>query len=107
MNYIYYRHLIGVCLTEDEAKEEAAEIQVLDGPNDNGEMFERPGKIMDRFPQPYPNAEAAKKANNGALPPDLSYIVKARHGGEDYLFHLLTGYCDPPPGKSLSHANSV
>lgn len=86
-------------MTEEEAKAEAAEIQVLDGPNDDGEMFERPGKLMDRFPQPYPNTQAASKANNGAIPPDLSYIVKARHGGEDYLFHLLTGYCDPPPGN--------
>lgn len=55
---------------------------VLDGPDDDGNMFERPGKLSDRFPNPYPNDEAARAANNGALPPDLTYITSARHGGE-------------------------
>ena len=55
---------------------------MVDGPNDEGEMFERPGKLSDGFPKPYANDEAAKAANNGALPPDLSFIVNARHGGE-------------------------
>ncbi|RXM92852.1 Cytochrome c1, heme protein, mitochondrial [Acipenser ruthenus] len=77
------------------------EVEVVDGPDDNGEMFTRPGKLSDYFPKPYPNPEAARAANNGALPPDLSYIVNARHGGEDYVFSLLTGYCDPPAGVSL------
>ena len=53
-----------------------------DGPNDAGDMFERPGKLSDHFPSPYKNEEQARAANNGALPPDLSYIVQARHGGE-------------------------
>jgi len=102
MDYLCYRNLVGVSHTEDEAKAEAAEIMVLDGPDDDGNMFERPGKLADRFPKPYANDEAARSANNGALPPDLSYIVNARHGGEDYLFALLTGYVDPPPaGVSL------
>jgi ubiquinol-cytochrome c reductase cytochrome c1 subunit len=101
MNYMYYRNLIDVCFTEDEAKAEAEEIMVTDGPDDEGNMFERPGKLSDRFPNPYANDEAAKAANNGALPPDLSFIVNARHGGEDYLFFLLTGYCDPPAGIEL------
>ena len=64
-------------------------------------MFQRPGKLSDRFPSPYPNEEAARAANNGAYPPDLTYITSARHGGEDYVFHLLTGYCDPPAGINL------
>ena len=64
-------------------------------------MFQRPGKLSDRFPSPYANEEAARAANNGALPPDLSYITSARHGGEDYIFSLLTGYCDPPAGVAL------
>lgn len=64
-------------------------------------MFQRPGKLSDRFPSPYPNEEAARAANNGALPPDLSYITSARHGGEDYIFSLLTGYCDPPGGIAI------
>ncbi|XP_063525365.1 uncharacterized protein LOC129042180 isoform X2 [Pongo pygmaeus] len=101
MDFVAYRHLVGVCYTEDEAKELAAEVEVQDGPNENGEMFMRPGKLFDYFPKPYPNSEAARAANNGALPPDLSYIVRARHGGEDYIFSLLTGYCEPPTGVSL------
>lgn len=55
-----------------------AQVEVQDGPDENGEMFLRPGKISDYFPKPYANAEAARAANNGALPPDLSYIVNAR-----------------------------
>nr|XP_047908542.1 cytochrome c1, heme protein, mitochondrial-like [Anser cygnoides] len=79
----------------------AEQVEVVDGPDENGEMFTRPGKISDYFPKPYPNPEAARAANNGALPPDLSYIVNARHGGEDYVFSLLTGYCDPPAGVTV------
>ncbi|KAF0314216.1 Cytochrome c1, heme protein, mitochondrial [Amphibalanus amphitrite] len=106
MRYVAYRNLVGVTHTEDEAKAEAEQIMVgretvTDGPNDQGEMFQRPGKLSDYFPSPYPNDEAARAANNGALPPDLTYITSARHGGEDYLFHLLTGYCDPPAGVKL------
>lgn len=58
----------------------------------------RPGKLSDYFPDPYANEEAARAANNGAYPPDLSLIVSARKGGEDYIFALLTGYMDPPAG---------
>ncbi|XP_078238040.1 cytochrome c1, heme protein, mitochondrial-like [Pogona vitticeps] len=101
LQYMAFRHLIGVIHTEEEAKALAAEIQVEDGPDDEGNMFTRPGLISDYFPKPYPNPEAAKAANNGALPPDLSYIIRARHGGEDYVFSLLTGYCDPPAGVNL------
>jgi ubiquinol-cytochrome c reductase cytochrome c1 subunit len=81
MKFTYYRHLVGVSHTEDEAKAEAADIQVSDGPNDEGNMYLRPGKLSDRFPSPYPNDEAAKAANNGAIPPDLSLITMARNGG--------------------------
>lgn len=76
----------------------AADVEYEDGPNDEGEMFQRPGKLSNYLPSPYPNEEAARAANAGALPPDLSLIVKARHGGADYIFSLLTGYCDPPAG---------
>merc|ERR1719375_2546053 len=95
---IAYRNLVGVCYTEDEAKAMAEDIEVKDGPNDEGEMFDRPGKLSDYFPSPYPNEEAARYANNGAYPPDLSLIMKARHNGPDYVFALLTGYKDPPAG---------
>lgn len=53
-----------------------------DGPNQEGEMFERPGKLTDPFPAPYPNGNAAAAANNGAEPPDLSHITQARHDGQ-------------------------
>ena len=77
----------------------ASEIDVVDGPNDEGEMFERPGKLSDPLPKPYANEEAGRAANGGALPPDLSLMAKARHGGVDYIFALLTGYCEAPAGK--------
>nr|ARO92231.1 mitochondrial cytochrome c1 [Portunus trituberculatus] len=101
MKYIAFRNLVGVSHTEAEAKEEAMGVQIDDGPDDEGMMFKRPGKLSDYFPNPYPNDEAARSANNGALPPDLSYITSARHGGENYIFSLLTGYCDPPAGVSV------
>uniref|UniRef100_A0A674MIJ4 Cytochrome c1, heme protein, mitochondrial n=2 Tax=Takifugu rubripes TaxID=31033 RepID=A0A674MIJ4_TAKRU len=101
MDYLAFRNLVGVSHTEAEAKTLAEEIEVVDGPDEKGEMFTRPGKLSDYFPKPYPNPEAARDANNGALPPDLSYIVNARHGGEDYVFSLLTGYCDPPAGVTV------
>ncbi|XP_046659763.1 cytochrome c1, heme protein, mitochondrial [Homalodisca vitripennis] len=101
LRYIAYRNLIGVSHTEEEAKAEAEDQLILDGPDDTGNMFKRPGKLSDYFPSPYPNEEAARAANNGAYPPDLSYITSARHGGEDYIFALLTGYCDPPAGIVL------
>ncbi|KAL3895345.1 MAG: hypothetical protein SGCHY_004754, partial [Lobulomycetales sp.] len=84
-----------------EVKELAGEYEYTDGPNDDGEMFSRPGKPADKFPAPYPNDEAARKANGGALPPDLSCIARARHGEEDYILALLTGYADPPEGINL------
>jgi ubiquinol-cytochrome c reductase cytochrome c1 subunit len=73
---------VGVSHTADEVREMAAEVEYQDGPNDEGEMFMRPGKPSDYMPRPYPNEEAARAGNAGALPPDLSLIVKARHGGK-------------------------
>jgi len=70
--------------------------QVQDGPNDEGQMFQRPGRPSDPMPKPFPNDQAARAANNGALPPDLSLIVKAREGGADYVYAILTGFKDPP-----------
>ncbi|SPP76918.1 blast:Ubiquitin-conjugating enzyme E2 variant 1 [Drosophila guanche] len=101
MQYIAYRNLVGVSHTEAEAKAEAEQITVRDGPDDTGNYYNRPGKLSDYFPSPYPNEEAARAANNGAYPPDLSYIVSARKGGEDYIFSLLTGYHDAPAGVVL------
>mmetsp|Transcript_33905 Transcript_33905/g.50590 ORF Transcript_33905/g.50590 Transcript_33905/m.50590 type:complete len:274 (-) Transcript_33905:294-1115(-) len=101
LKQIHYRELVGVTHTTEELVEMASEVDFVDGPNDEGEMFERPGKLTDKLPSPYPNEEAGRAANGGALPPDLSLMVKARHSGQDYLFSLLTGYCDAPAGKPM------
>ena len=77
------------------------QIEVTDGPNDEGEQYERPGRLSDPLPRPYPNEEAARYANGGAYPPDLSLITKARHDGQNYVFSLLLGYREPPAGVSV------
>jgi len=108
LSSIAFRHLINVCLTADEAKALAESTDIPDGPNDEGEMFKRPGKITDALPKPYENDQMARYINNGALPPDLSVIIKARPHGADYIYALLTGYRDPPAGIVLregSHYN--
>ncbi|CDS12507.1 Putative Ubiquinol-cytochrome c reductaseFT cytochrome c1 subunit [Lichtheimia ramosa] len=101
LDRIAWRNLIGVSHTEEEVKAMAEEVEYEDGPDENGEMFMRPGKPSDYMPRPYPNEEAARAGNAGSLPPDLSLITKARHGGEDYVFALLTGYMDPPGGVEV------
>jgi ubiquinol-cytochrome c reductase cytochrome c1 subunit len=80
---------VGVSHTEDEVREMAEEFEYTDGPNDEGEYFQRPGKLSDKMPRPYPNEEAARAANAGALPPDLSLMVKARHGGAVCIFAII------------------
>jgi cytochrome c1 len=80
----------------------ASQVQVTDGPNEKGEMFQRPGWPSDRFRSPFANEQAARAANNGALPPDLSVIAKARPGGPDYIYALLTGYVPPPQGFKVA-----
>ncbi|KAL9938262.1 hypothetical protein V8E36_002885 [Tilletia maclaganii] len=102
LDRIAWRNLVGVSHTVDEVKAMAEETEVTDGPNDEGEMFQRPGKLSDYMPAPYANEEQARAGNAGALPPDLSLMVKARHGGADYVFSLLTGYCDPPAGLEVA-----
>lgn len=81
LKYLAYRELVGVTHTEEQAKAEAEEVMITDGPDEQGNMFQRPGKLSDYIPSPYPNEEAARAANNGAFPPDLTYITAARHGG--------------------------
>lgn len=82
LRYLAYRDLVGVTHTEEQAKAEAEEVQVTDGPDDTGNYYQRPGKLSDYIPGPYANEEAARAANNGAFPPDLTYITSARHGGK-------------------------
>ncbi|KAI8451265.1 cytochrome C1 family-domain-containing protein [Phakopsora pachyrhizi] len=101
LDRIAWRNLVGVSHTVDEVKALAAEVEYEDGPDDEGNNFKRPGKLSDYMPKPYPNDEASRSANAGALPPDLSLIVKARHGGADYIMSLLTGYVDPPAGVEI------
>lgn len=101
MDLLSYRNLTALGYTADEVKAIAASHTVHDGPNDEGEMFDRPGLPSDRFVGPFPNKKAAAAANNGALPPDLSLIAKARHGGASYIYGILTGYEEPPAGKTL------
>lgn len=98
LRQLSYRNLTGIGLSDAQVRAIAATVQVQDGPNDEGQMFERPGRPSDRFRRPFPNDQAARAANNGALPPDLSVIVKARAGGADYIYALLTGYEDAPKG---------
>jgi len=115
MNFVAFRNLAekgGPGFTEDQVKALAAEFEVTDGPDENGDMFERPARPSDRLPAPFANDAAAKASNNGALPPDFSLITKARgvergfptfifdiftqyqESGPDYLYSLLTGYAD-------------
>ncbi|EAQ36587.1 cytochrome c1 [Nitrobacter sp. Nb-311A] len=118
MNLVHYRNLTdpggpGFSIAQAEAL--AAEIQVKDGPNDAGEMFERPGRVADKFPAPFPNENAARAANGGAAPPDLSLMAKARgyergfpqfifdaftqfqEKGPNYIHAILTGFEETPP----------
>jgi len=122
LSLVAFRNLAepgGPGFTRAQAAAIAAEYQIKDGPNDEGEMFDRPGRLADRFPKPFPNDNAARAANGGALPPDLSVIAKARtyergglwfildlftqyvEQGPDYLVALMTGYAEPPEGFNL------
>jgi ubiquinol-cytochrome c reductase cytochrome c1 subunit len=101
MNLLAYHDLSGIGYSENEIKAIAAQKQVTDGPNDQGDMFQRPGRPSDHFVPPFPNDQANRAAHNGALPPDLSVITYAREGGPDYVYDLLTGFTNPPPGVTL------
>ena len=104
MKYLSYRNLSepgGPEFSESQAKAIAANFELIDGPNSEGEMFTRPAKLSDKFVMPYENAQAATAANGGAYPPDMSVLVKARKGGADYVYSLLLGYEDPPVDMEL------
>jgi ubiquinol-cytochrome c reductase cytochrome b/c1 subunit len=122
LSYIAFRNLSepgGPGFSSAQAAAVAAEYKIKDGPNDQGEMFERPGRLADRFPPPFPNDQAARAVHNGAVPPDLSVITKARtyergfpwfifdiftqyqENGPDYVMALLKGYEEPPQGLTL------
>ena len=122
LSFLAFRNLAepgGPGFTPAQAGAVAADYKIKDGPNDQGEMFERPGRAADRFPSPFPNEQAARLANGGALPPDLSLITKARtyergfpwfifdifsqyqEQGPDYIVALLNGYEEAPHGFTL------
>ena len=104
MKYLSYRNLSekgGPEFSVAQAKAIAASFEVTDGPNSDGEMFNRPGKLSDKFVMPYENVKAAEAANGGAYPPDMSVLVKARGGGVDYIYSLLQGYEEAPSGMIL------
>ena len=124
LSMVAFRNLAsesGPHFSEEQAAALAAEYQILDGPDGSGEMFERPGRASDYFPAPFANEQAARAANGGAYPPDLSLIAKARavergfptfvfdvftqyhqELGPDYIYSLLTGYQDPPAGVEVA-----
>ena len=104
MKYLSYRNLAekgGPEFSKEEAKAIAANFEVTDGPNDDGEMFTRPAKLSDKFVNPYQNDKEATASNGGAYPPDMSVLVKARGGGANYIYSVLLGYEDPPNGVTL------
>ena len=104
IQHLSYRNLSekgGPEFSLDEAKAIAAQFEVKDGPNDEGEMFTRPRRLSDKFVNPFPNIQAATAANGGAYPPDMSVLVKARKGGADYIYSLLLGYEEAPAGYEL------
>jgi ubiquinol-cytochrome c reductase cytochrome c1 subunit len=96
LTYVSFRNLADLGFSEDQVRALAAEYTVTDGPDDTGEMFERPAVPADPIPPPYPNPQAARAANGGALPPELSLITKARPEGSDYVYSVLVGYDEPP-----------
>ena len=102
--HLSYRNLSekgGPEFSVEEAKAIAAQFEVEDGPNSDGEMFTRLGRLSDKFVKPYPNVEASTAANGGAYPPDMSVLAKARKGGADYIYSLLLGYEEPPAGFEI------
>ena len=104
IQHLSYRNLSekgGPEFSLDEAKAIAAQFEVTDGPNDDGEMFTRTRRLSDKFVNPFPNIQAATAANGGAYPPDMSVLVKARKGGADYIYSLLLGYEEVPAGYEL------
>jgi ubiquinol-cytochrome c reductase cytochrome c1 subunit len=101
VHQLYYRNLVEIGYSESEAKEIAAADTVAGGLDDNGEPVERPGQLSDKVKMPFANDKAARAANNGALPPDLSLMIKARKYGPDYVYGLITGYREPPTGYRM------
>jgi ubiquinol-cytochrome c reductase cytochrome c1 subunit len=101
MKLLYYRDLLDIGFSESEVKSIASEYTVIDGPDDEGEMFERSARPSDRFVGPFLNENEARANNNGSYPADLSVIIKAKKYGEDYIYNLLLGYKETPSGIEI------
>ena len=104
VKHLSYRNLSekgGPEFSLEESKAIAAQFEIIDGPNEDGEMFTRPARLSDKFASPFPNVKAAAAANDGAYPPDMSVLAKARKGGADYIYSLLMGYEEAPAGYEL------
>jgi cytochrome c1 len=97
LRLVAYRNLKAVGLTDEEVKTVAAERELPDEPNDEGQVPMRPGRPSDRYIPPFPNEKAAGVGFGGAAPPDLSLITKARFNGPDYVYSLLLGYEETAP----------
>lgn len=102
LDLVAYRNLEEIGFSADEVKQIAAEFEVTDGPDDEGEMFERPALPHDKIVGPYANEKAARASNGGAFPPDFSLIAKARHEGPSYIYSLLTGFEEAPEGFEMA-----
>ena len=106
MELLSYRNLMedgGPEFSEAQVKAMAAAFEVKGAPDEYGDVVMRPAILSDKFVSPYENEQQGRAANGGAYPPDLSVMVKARHGGADYVYSLLLGYEDAPEGLSLIH----
>jgi len=106
VQHLSYRNLLekgGPEFLPEEVKAISAQFEVTDGPNEDGEMFTRPGRLSDKFISPFPNVKAAAAANGGAYPPDMSVLAKARKGGANYIYSLLMGYEEAPAGYELEN----
>ncbi|MBI1180861.1 MAG: cytochrome c1 [Alphaproteobacteria bacterium] len=96
LKYVAFRNLEDLGFNEAEVKAIAAGFMVQGEPDsDTGEVKDRPGKPFDHIPSPFPNPEAAAASNNGAVPPDLSLMAKAREGGPSHIYSVLQGYKTP------------
>jgi ubiquinol-cytochrome c reductase cytochrome c1 subunit len=106
LNLVAYRNLADLGYNEEEIKAYAVNYEVEDGPDDEGEMFTRNAIPSDRFVPPFPNEKAARAANNGAYPPDLSLMTKARKDGANYMYAILVGYAEAPENVELMEGMS-
>jgi ubiquinol-cytochrome c reductase cytochrome c1 subunit len=102
LSHLSYRNLKSIGFSQDEIKAIAQNYQVEDGPNDKGEMFQRPALPSDLFVRPFANEQAARYSNQGAYPVDLSLVIKARSDGANYVYSILTGYADAPSSFNLT-----